>query len=220
MQLTVAIIGAPHGLKGEVRLDVRTDSPARRLAVGTQLETDPADFGPLTITRTREYRGVTYALFAESTTRDTAEALRGVRLVVETDEDEPEEDAYYAHELRGLEVLDPEGYELGIITGLENGPAQDILVVREPDGRITRVPFVREIVTAVDLDDHCIVVDAPAGLFSEDDMIVVEGDDLAGALSAAEDELTSAEDAPSAAEGALSAVEESMTKENSAEEVK
>ncbi|MGJ9668978.1 ribosome maturation factor RimM [Actinotignum sp. GS-2025b] len=217
MQLTVAIIGAPHGLKGEVRLDVRTDSPARRLAVRAQLETDPADFGPLTITRTREYRGVTYALFAESTTRDTAEALRGVRLIVETDEDEPEEDAYYAHELRGLEVLDPEGYELGIITGLENGPAQDVLVVREPDGRIARVPFVREIVTAVDLDDHCVVVDAPAGLFSDDDMIVVEGDDLAGALSAAgESGLGKSGEGESGAEQSTS--EANTTEEGGAEE--
>ena len=53
-------------------------------------------------------------------------------------------------------------------------PAQDLLVVREPDGIITRVPFVKDIVTEVDLDDECVVVDAPAGLFSEEEMDIDE----------------------------------------------
>ncbi|MBE6484756.1 MAG: ribosome maturation factor RimM [Actinomycetaceae bacterium] len=180
MQLTVAVIGAAHGLKGEVRLDVRTDIPERRLAPGTMLETDPAEVGPLTVERTRQYKGATYALFAECHNRTAAEQIRGVKLTVETDEDEIEEDdAWYAHELVGLEVLDPEGYTLGEVIGLEPMPAQDLLVVREPDGLIARVPMVREIVTEVDLDDGCVVVDAPPGLFSDDELIIVgaAGDD-------------------------------------------
>ena len=173
MQLTVAVIGAAHGLKGEVRLDVRTDNPERRFAVGGMLETDPAEAGPLTIERTREYKGATYVVFEECHDRTTAEQLRGVLLTVETDEDEVvEEDAWYEHELVGLEVLDPDGYTLGEVIALETLPAQDILVVREPDGIVTRVPFVHEIVTDVDLEDGCVVVEAPAGLFSEEDIVV------------------------------------------------
>jgi len=176
VQLTVAIIGAPHGLKGEVRLDVRTDVPERRLAVGTMLETDPQEAGPLTIERSREYKGATYVIFSECRDRTGAEALRGISLVVETDEEEEiEEDAWYSHELVGLEVLDPDGYTLGEVIALEPMPAQDLLVVREPDGIITRVPFVKEIVTEVDIDDGCIVVDAPAGLFSDEEL---EDDDV------------------------------------------
>ena len=176
MQLTVAIIGAPHGLKGEVRLDVRTDVPERRLAVGTMLETDPQEAGPLTIERSRENKGATNVLFSECRDRTGAEAVRGISLVVETDEEEEiEEDAWYSHELVGLEVLDPDGYTLGEVIALEPMPAQDLLVVREPDGIITRVPFVKEIVTEVDIDDGCIVVDAPAGLFSDEEL---EDDDV------------------------------------------
>lgn len=169
MQLIVAVIGAPHGLKGELRLDVRTDQPERRLGIGAMLETDPQEAGPLTVARTREYKGAVYAMFSECTDRTMAERLRGVKLTVETDEDDyVEEDAFYEHELVGLEVLDPEGYELGRIIGLEAFPAQDMLVVREPDGAVARVPFVREIVTEVDLDDNCVVVRAPQGLFAAD----------------------------------------------------
>ncbi len=185
MQLVVALIGGAHGLKGEVKLDVRTDIPERRLAVGAMLETDPPEAGPLTITRTREYRGITYAMFAECHDRSGAERLRGVKLTVETDEDEiVEEDAWYEHELVGLEVLDTEGYTLGEIVGLETGRLQDLLVVREPDGIITRVPFVNQIVLEVDLEDECVVMDPPKGLFSEDEIV---GEEFAEAGEPAEE---------------------------------
>lgn len=197
MQLTVAVLGAPHGLKGEVRLDVRTDSPELRLAAGTALETDPAEAGPLTVARTREYKGATYARFDECGDRTTAEALRGVRLVVETDEDETaEEDAYYAHELVGLEALDPDGYILGEVSAVEHMPGHDILVVREPDGILARVPFVAQIVTEVDLGDGCIVVDAPPGLFSDEELAVSEETAQAPAASA-----TGGRDSKDATEG-------------------
>ncbi|WP_338067699.1 ribosome maturation factor RimM [Actinobaculum suis] len=176
MQLTVGVIGAAKGLKGEVRLEVRTDAPEKRLRIGNKLETDPAEFGPLTVARTREYKGSLFVMFEEVKNRNTAEELRGTRLVIESDEDEPEDDAWYPHELVGLEALDPEGYELGIVAGLEHGVAQDLLLVREQDGRITRVPFVSEIVTEVDIDDNCVVMDPPPGLFSEEELVIVDGD--------------------------------------------
>ncbi|MFC5280628.1 ribosome maturation factor RimM [Arcanobacterium canis] len=175
MQLNVAIVGPAHGLKGEVKLNVRTDNPQHRLAPGAQLMTDPADAGPLTIERTREYKGVTYAKFAEVNTREEAETIRDVKLVIESETDESEENAWFPHQLKGLEALDPDGYELGIVIDVESHPAQDLLIVREPDGVITRVPFVWQIVTEVDLDDHCVVIDAPPGLFSEEELIVVDG---------------------------------------------
>lgn len=169
MKLTVAVIGAPHGLKGEVRLNVRTDIPEERLRQGSTLDTD-SPLGSLTVERIRQYKGATYVLFAGHTDRTSAEKLRGIRLVIDTDADEyDEDDAYYLHELRGLEALDTEGYTLGEIVGIENFPAQDILLVREIEGRITRVPFVSQIVTEVDLEDKCVVIDPPRGLFSYDD---------------------------------------------------
>lgn len=170
MQLTVAVISKAQGLKGEVKLDVRTDSPQKRLAVGTMLETDPADVGPVTVASVREYKGATYVRFEEYPDRTGAESLRGTRLVVESDEDDSEEDAWFSHELAGLEALDPEGYELGIVAGLEPGVGHDYLLVREAEGTIVRVPFVKAIVTDVDIDDHCVVIDAPVGLFTDDDI--------------------------------------------------
>ena len=178
VQLRVAVVGQPHGLRGEVRLDVRTDSPEQRLAVGSVLETDPAEAGPLTITKARVYKDSWFVAFDGVTDRTAVERLRGVALVIETDEEEDREsDSWYEHELVGLEALDPDGYTLGTVTGLEPMPAQDLLVVEEPDGRVTRVPFVKEIVVEVDIDDSCVVIDAPPGLFSEDEIVVADGSD-------------------------------------------
>src|SRR5665811_601133 len=53
MQLVVATIGRAHGLRGDVAVDLRTDTPEVRFAVGTALQTDPLDAGPLTVARTR-----------------------------------------------------------------------------------------------------------------------------------------------------------------------
>ncbi|MDD7686734.1 MAG: ribosome maturation factor RimM [Actinomycetaceae bacterium] len=178
MQLVVAIIGAAHGLKGEVKLDIRTDSPAQRLARGSVLETDPAAAGPLTVLNVREYKGAIFVRFAEISDRTTAQSMRGVKLVIESDEAEGEEEgAWYPHELRGLEALDPEGYELGIVEDLVVMPAQDLLVVRTAEGERIHVPFVQEIVPEVDIDDHCVVIDPPPGLFAQDEQDIVQDAD-------------------------------------------
>ena len=189
MQLIVAVVGSAQGLKGEVKLDIRTDSPERRLAVGSMLETDPAELGPVTIAATREYKGMTYARFAEYSDRNGAEALRGAKLVIESDEDESEEDAWFPHELIGLEALDPDGYELGTVSGLEPGEMQDLLLVTDPTGELVRVPFVKAIVTEVDIDDHCVVIDAPTGLFPgiDDDGLSAESAERTQSAESADD---------------------------------
>lgn len=128
MLVTVAIIGSARGLKGEVKLNVRTDSPERRLVVGAMYETDPAELLPVTISSVRTYKGSTFVTFAEYADRSGAEALRDTKLVIETDEDDIEDDAWYPHELIGLEALDPEGYELGEVTGLEPGQPMTIFL--------------------------------------------------------------------------------------------
>ena len=169
MLRTVAFVGTPAGLRGEVRLDVRTDDPDRRLAAGNVLETEPADAGPLTVTRTRTTPdGVVYVMFAEARDRTAAESLRGIRLVVESDEDEHDDEGWYPHELVGLRAVHVDGRELGTVGALEHLPAQDVLVVDEPGGTQARVPFVEELVPEVDLTAGTVTLDPPRGIFAGD----------------------------------------------------
>ena len=167
MQLTVATGGRAHGLKGEVALDLRTDVPEDRLAPGAVLTTLPAAAGPLTVVRARVQSGRWLVTFREVADRTGAEALRGVQLVVEAPASD-EDDAWYPHELVGLRAELADGTGVGEVVGLEHLPAQDVLVVREPDGARTLVPFVRAIVPVVDVAGGRVVLDPPAGLLAAD----------------------------------------------------
>lgn len=195
MQLTVGTVGRAHGLRGEVAVDVRTDTPAERFAVGTVLVTQPASAGPLTVTRTREQNGRWYLTFAEASDRTAAEGLRGVELVVDVEASD-EEDAWYPYELVGLRAEREDGTVVGEVVGLEHLPAQDALVVREPGGDRTLVPFVRAIVPVVDVAGGRVVLDPPRGLLASDP---VDDDAEPGAGpggGAGPDDVTAAADEP------------------------
>ncbi|WP_298459592.1 ribosome maturation factor RimM [uncultured Cellulomonas sp.] len=181
MQLTVARIGRAHGLRGEVALDLRTDSPEERLAVGQVLATEPAAAGPLTVAGTRSQHGRWFASFAEARDRTAAEALQGVELVVDADADD-DEDAWYPHELAGLRAELADGTVVGRIDGLEHLPAHDVLVLVEAgSGARTLVPFVRAIVPVVDVPGGRVVLDPPGGLLASDVENLVVSPETGGA---------------------------------------
>ncbi|ROS28086.1 ribosome maturation factor RimM [Cellulomonas sp. PhB150] len=182
MELIVAVVSRAHGLRGEVGLDLRTDAPDERLAVGSVLTTQPASAGPLTIVSTRNQQGRWYVQFAEVNDRTAAEALRGTTIVTDSDEadDSDDEDAWYPHELAGLRAEHVDGRVLGEIVGLEHLPAHDMLVLREPDGARTLVPFVRAIVPVVDVPGGRVVLDPPGGLLASDAANLVVSDETRG----------------------------------------
>ncbi|GIG28017.1 ribosome maturation factor RimM [Cellulomonas marina] len=167
MRLTVARVGRAHGLRGEVALDLRTDAPEERLAVGSVLLTEPVGRGPLTVARTRVQQGRWYVAFTGVEDRTAAEALAGTALVLET-EGSDEEDAWYPYELAGLRAELADGTVVGEVMGLEHLPAHDALVLRETGGERTLVPFVRAIVPVVDVPGGRVVLDPPGGLLASD----------------------------------------------------
>jgi 16S rRNA processing protein RimM len=179
MQMTVARIGRAHGLRGEVALDLRTDSPAERFVLGAVLATVPATAGPLTVATTREQHGRWFVTFEQVADRSAAEALRGVEIVAEQDETD-EDDAWYPHELTGLRAEHVDGRILGEIVGLEHLPAHDSLVLRESSGARTLVPFVRAIVPVVDVPGGRVVIDPPGGLLASDAENLVVSDETRG----------------------------------------
>lgn len=166
-RLTVARLGKPHGLRGEIALELRTDIPDERLADGAVLETVPASAGPLTVEYTRTAGDRWYAAFVEIPDRSAAEDARGVELVVDA-EDSDEEDAWYPHELVGLRAELADGTVVGTVKGLEHLPAHDMLVVLETGGERTLVPFVRAIVPTVDVAGGRVVLTPPGGLLASD----------------------------------------------------
>ena len=173
MKVTVAHIGRPQGLKGEVSLDLRTDIPEERLSPGSVLETIPADAGPLTVATSRTASGRWYVGFAGVADRTAAEELRGIELIAEAD-DGDEDDAWYVHELVGLRVERPDGEVLGKVTDLLNMPAQDLLEIKQTNGVKALIPFVEEFVPEVDIEGGRVVVTPPYGLLAGEEPIVTD----------------------------------------------
>jgi 16S rRNA processing protein RimM len=101
--------------------------------------------------------------------RTAAEGLRNVLLVADVDLaerlDDPEE--FYDHQLVGLAVRTVAGEPVGELAEVLHLPGQDVLAVRRPDGTEVLVPFVAEIVPAVDLDAGQVLVDPPPGLLTD-----------------------------------------------------
>lgn len=151
VDVIVGKVGRAHGLRGDAVVDVRTDEPERRFAVGASFSSPGGD---LTVSSTHWHGARLLVRFEGVLDREAAEALRGVELLlnVPADErpDDPEE--FYDHQLVGLVVDDARGESVGVVTEVLHLPAQDLLVVRRADGTDTLVPFARDLVPIVDLD--------------------------------------------------------------------
>lgn len=170
VEVVVGRIGKPHGIRGEVTIEVRTDEPDRRLAPGAVLLTQPPAGSAfrqptLEVLATRRHQATLLARFAELADRTAAEAARGTLLLTRVDAEERPEDPeeFYDHQLVGLQVVDPDRRVIGTVTGVVHG-AQDLLQVRSTDGRATLVPFVSALVPEVDLAAGVVVVADRPGL--------------------------------------------------------
>ncbi len=171
MQLVVGRVGRPHGIRGEVTVQVRTDDPDLRFAAGSVLATEPAAQGPLTISASRWHSGRLLVTFAGYADRSRAEELRGTMLVIDSAEVGPAADPeeFHDYQLIGLGVQTVAGEPVGVVTDVLH-QGQDLLVIRPRDdppaaeqGEVL-VPFVAAIVPEVDVAAGRLVIDPPPGL--------------------------------------------------------
>jgi 16S rRNA processing protein RimM len=165
-------------------VEVRTDEPDIRFAVGSVLRTDSAatpapqppvspDLGErvrvpdwLTVEAVRWHQNYLLVAFEGVVDRDVAEALRGTMLWVDSADVAPpsDPDEFNDHQLVGLSVVTPTGELLGEVTRIDHAPASDLLVLLRPDGRTALIPFVKSFVPEVDVAAGRIVAELPAGL--------------------------------------------------------
>ncbi|MBN1171955.1 MAG: ribosome maturation factor RimM [Micromonosporaceae bacterium] len=177
MRLVVGRITKPHGIRGEVVVEVRTDEPAVRFAAGSVLSTDPAASASsgasaapvpreVTVVAARPHHDRYILVLDGIGDRTAAESLRGVMLCVDRSEvvvsGDPDE--FSDHDLIGLVAVDRGGERLGEIVRIDHAPASDLLVLRRPSGKTSLVPFVRAIVPEVDVAAGRLVLTPPEGL--------------------------------------------------------
>lgn len=167
----IARIGKPHGIRGEVTVEVFTDSPETRFTRGNVFSVRAGEltatvFETLTVEKARWNKNIMLLKFDEFSDRNTAESLRNCELYAEPVESANNEDSWYADDLIDLTVhqdsLDTPS--LGEVSGLITGQAQDLLEIRLSDGREVLLPFVEEIVPEIDVERGAIVITPPPGL--------------------------------------------------------
>ena len=166
IDVIVGTLGRAHGLHGEIYVDLRTDSPKERFAVGAQVF--PGNRGPLTIKSFR-FQGVRAVVrFDEVRDRTEAENLVGLKLISRVDSSEvPQDDSeFYDHQLVGLDVVTSEGERVGTIARIDHLGFQDSLVVETSTG-LRSVPFVNDLVPEVDLETGCVIIHAIPGLLED-----------------------------------------------------
>ena len=167
--LIVGQAGKPHGVHGDVLVDITTDFPERmmdgvRFGVGD--DPGPTEFHH--VHRVRYHKGKWLLSVKDIRQRETIEGWRGLFLYLPEQalEDLPE-GYYYEHHLVDLACRSPEGKDLGTVIGLDPGEGQSRLIIRQGH-REHLVPWVPEIVREVDLEGGTIIIDAPRGLFDDD----------------------------------------------------
>ena len=167
MDVVAGRIAKAHGIRGELAVDVRTDSPEERFKVGAVVTTKLRDGSKreLTIAAARDHSGRLLVRFEEVLTRDVAETLRGALLLVDTDALPPtaDPDEFYDHELAGLRAELLDGTVVGKVVEVVHSPAGELLEL-DVDGREVLVPFVLAIVPTVDVAGGRVVLDPPEGL--------------------------------------------------------
>jgi len=163
----VGVIGRPHGVRGEVAVELRTDEPERRFAPGQVLR-DEGGTRPFTVQSVRDHSGRLLVRFAEVVNRETAEAVRGTLLIaaVEPEERPLEPEEFYDRQLIGLQVRRADGVVVGTVNSVLHLPSQEVLEVETANGP-RLVPFVTALVPHIDLEACCLTVAAVAGLLDD-----------------------------------------------------
>ncbi len=171
-ELLVGIVTRVHGLRGELVVDVRTDSPAERFATGARLRArrPGGPDGVLTVTVARPHSGRLLVRFAEAPDRDAAEALRGTQLLIDVDALAPpaDPDEFHVHQLQGLRAELADGTPVGTVSDVVHGPGGELLVLARPELPDALVPFVSAIVPTVDVPAGRLVLTPPEGLLDPD----------------------------------------------------
>jgi len=152
----VGVVGAPHGVRGEVKVHSRTDV-ADRFSKGSRLLCD--GFGELVVASVRG-ADVPIVRFDGLTTRNDAERIRGHNLRVSRAEARrAAKDAYLWADLLGLRAETPDGKALGVVSEVLRAGETDVLVVRAEGSREElMLPAIASVVREVDIPGGRIVV--------------------------------------------------------------
>jgi len=162
----MGIVGAPHGVRGQVRIKSFTDEPSALARYGALEDEAGARRFTLQVVGTVKGDGMVVAKIAGIDDRDQAQTLRGLRLYLPRAALPPVgEDEFYHADLVGLAAELEDGSKVGTVSAVHDFGAGDVLEIARERGQPVVVPFTRVVVPVVDIAGHRVVIDPPEGLF-------------------------------------------------------
>jgi len=162
----LAVITAPHGVRGAFRLRCFTEKPESVAAYGPVCDAEGRELFALQVLH--RVPGGIVARAPGITDRDAAERLRGTALFVPRARlPELGPDEFYEVDLVGLEAVEPSGRRLGRVTALFDHGAGDILEIETDEGELLDLPFTRAVVPEIDLEAGRLVVVLPSVIEAE-----------------------------------------------------
>ena len=162
-RICVGRIAGAHGVQGLIRINSYTEEPMDVAAYGPVTDEDGERMFELEAKRMAKTQVL--ARIKGVMDRNAAEALRGVRLYVSRDVlPPPADDEFYWEDLVGLVAETVDGKPLGKVLSVQEFGAGEMLEIGKRRGGTTLVPFTRDIVPQIDLQEGKLVIDPPAGL--------------------------------------------------------
>jgi len=161
-RILVGVVGAPHGIRGLVRVESLSDFPSR-FAPGSIMWAMPAA-KQLEVESSAPYNAVLLVKFAGIDDRNAAELLRSARLEINQEQVAPlPEGKYYHFQIAGLAVY--EGAErLGVVREVLPGGIHDLYIVDTDNGGEIMIPALKKVVKKIDLAGGKMEVELPLGL--------------------------------------------------------
>lgn len=157
--LLVGQVTKPQGIAGLVRIRPETDDPARFLDLNTVYRLDGSRYMPLTIGGVSVRDGMVLARLAGASSRDEAEAQRGMALYVSREDAVAlPEDRYFIADLVGCRLEDRQGKPLGELVEVLQPGSADVYVVRTASGRML-LPALKKVVLQVLTGEKRVIID-------------------------------------------------------------
>ncbi|HEY8549969.1 MAG TPA: ribosome maturation factor RimM [Vicinamibacterales bacterium] len=174
--MLVGIVARPHGLRGEVAVNLETDFAHERFRPGAELLIErQGRFDAVAVLGSRMHKGRPLVRFAGVADVGEAEPLAGCRLWIREDaRPELPEGQYYHSALIGCRVETQAGEPVGEVTAIDPSTGVPLLVIEKPAGargkrREALVPLAESICRVIDPANRRIVIEPPEGLLDLND---------------------------------------------------
>lgn len=168
LQLVVlGVVGKPFGIQGALKLSL-ANPDSGTLRPGLKVHFSPvAQEGEVWLT-VENVRPGDRIKFVELNDRNRAELFRGALVSIRRDDlPKLKSNEFYLSDLVGFKALSLAGVQLGIIQGFYDTGAQIVLQIETTSGYVAEVPYVKQIVPVVNLEEKFVTLDPPLGLMDE-----------------------------------------------------